>query len=53
MKILIYSTEESVRENVKEVLGDHRDMISTDSVDQCQECIKNTDIGTLIYDVNG
>jgi len=53
MKILNYSTEENARENIKLILGDHYDMISTDSVEQCHDCIKNTDIGTLIYDVNG
>jgi len=52
MKILVYSSEETARENVKSILGDHYDMILTDSVEQCQECIKNTDIGTLIYDTD-
>jgi len=52
MKILIYSTEESVRDTIKGVLGDHHEMILVDSIEQGQECIKNAEIGTLIYDVD-
>ena len=52
MKILVYSAEESARENIKEILGDHYDMVLTESVEQCQECINNTDIKTLIYDAD-
>jgi len=51
-KILIFSTEETIREKIKNMLCDHYDMILTDSIEQCQECIKNTDIGTLIFDVD-
>jgi len=50
-KILVYSTEENIRETIKSILSDYNDLILTDSIDQCQECIKDTEISIILFDI--
>jgi len=52
MKIMVYSPDDSIRATIISVLSDHYDMVLTDTVEQCLEVIKNTDIGTLLFDVD-
>ena len=40
-KILICDDEEGIRESLKLILGDHYDLILTDSGEQCLQCLDN------------
>ncbi len=51
-KILICDDEEGVRESLKLVLGDHYNLILTDSGEQCLECLdKDKSIGLILLAV--
>ena len=51
-KILICDDEEGIRESLKLILGDHYDLITVDSGEQCLECLKNdTSIGLVLLDI--
>ena len=51
-KILICYDEEGIRESLKLILGDHYDLISVDSGEQCLECLNNdTSIGLVLLDI--
>lgn len=40
-KILICDDEEGIRESLKLILGNHYDLVLTDSGEQCLECLDN------------
>ena len=51
-KILICDDEEGIRESLKLILGDHYDLILTDSGKQCLQCLDNDKtIGLLLLDI--
>ncbi len=51
-KILICDDEEGIRESLKLILGDHYDLIVTDSSEQCLECLKNDNaVGLVLLDI--
>jgi two-component system, NtrC family, response regulator AtoC len=51
-KILICDDEEGVRESLKLILGDVYDLIITENVDQCLECLKGgQNIGLVLLDI--
>lgn len=51
-KILICDDEEGIRESLKLILGDHYDLIATDSGEQCLECLENDQgIGLVLLDI--
>lgn len=51
-KILICDDEEGIRESLKLILGDHYDLILTDSGEQCLQCLDNDKtIGLVLLDI--
>jgi DNA-binding NtrC family response regulator len=51
-KILIIDDEEGIRESLKLILGDHYDLILTDSGEQALQCLdKNKNIGLALLDI--
>jgi DNA-binding NtrC family response regulator len=51
-KILICDDEEGIRESLKLILGDHYDLILTDSGEQCLQCLeKDKTIGLVFLDI--
>ena len=51
-KIMIVDDEEGIRESLKLILSDHYDLIVTETVAQCFECLKNArDIGLVLLDI--
>jgi len=51
-KILICDDEEGIRESLKLILGDHYDLILTDSGEQCLQCLDNDkNIGLVLLDI--
>lgn len=51
-KVLICDDEEGIRESLKLILGDHCDLILTDSGEQCLQCLDNDKtIGLLLLDI--
>ena len=51
-KILICDGEEDIRESLKLILGDHYDLILTDSGEQCLETLdRETSIGLVLLDI--
>lgn len=51
-KILICDDEESIRESLKLVLGDHYELITVDSGEQAMHTLNNTkDIGVMLLDI--
>lgn len=51
-KILICDDEEGIRESLKLILGDHYDLISVDSGEQCLDCLDNDkSIGLVLLDI--
>jgi len=51
-KILICDDEEGIRESLKLILGDHYDLILTDSGEQCLNCLANDkNIGLILLDI--
>jgi len=52
VKILISLEDEALRDKVKLILENHYELILTDSLEQCLDIVKNTDISTFIVDAN-
>ena len=51
-KILMCDDEEGLRESLKLILGDHYDLILTDSGEQCLQCLDNDKtIGLVLLDI--
>jgi len=51
-KILICDDEEGIRESLKLILGDHYDLILTESSEQALQCLDNNkDIGLALLDI--
>jgi DNA-binding NtrC family response regulator len=51
-KILICDEEEGTRESLKLILGDHYDLILTDSGEQCLECLEHgKTVGLVLLDI--
>jgi DNA-binding NtrC family response regulator len=51
-KIIICDDEEGIRESLKLILGDHYDLILTDSGEQCLQCLeKDKTIGLVLLDI--
>ena len=51
-KILICDDKEGIRESLKLILGDHYDLILTDSGEQCLQCLDNDKtIGLVLLDI--
>ena len=51
-KILICDDEEGIRESLKLILGDHYDLILTDSGEQCLQCLqKDRAIQLVLLDI--
>ncbi len=51
-KILICDDEEGIRESLKLILGDHYNLILTDSGEQCLQCLENDkSIGLVLLDI--
>jgi len=51
-KVLICDDEEGIRESLKLILGDHYDLILTDSGEQCLQCLeKDKTIGLVLLDI--
>jgi len=51
-KILICDDEEGIRESLKLILGDHYDLISVDSGEQCLDCLDHdASIGLVLLDI--
>ena len=51
-KILICDDEEGIRESLKLILGNHYDLILTDSGEQCLGCLDNdNNIGLVLLDI--
>ena len=51
-KVLICDDEEDIRESLKLILGDHYDLLLTDSGEQCLECLdKDTSVGLVLLDI--
>lgn len=51
-KVLVVDDEEGIRESLKLILGDHYDLILTDSGPQALQCIENDKtIGLVLMDI--
>ena len=51
-KILICDDEEGIRESLKLILGDHYDLILTDTGEQCLECLEHDkSVGLVLLDI--
>ena len=51
-KVLICDDEEGIRESLKLILGDHYDLILTDSGEQCLQCLdQDQNIGLVLLDI--
>ena len=53
-KILICEKEEGIRESLKLILGDHYELILTDSTDQCLDCADHAkDVQLVLIGIDG